>query len=393
MSEQILTPSIFAVFAIGFALIWYHNRHLVASCIWAASYISAAIGFGLEPVYTNFPHTEVLRPVSDTGYIASALLLSVGLAVRYSQKVPKLFLGLIFFATFIPINWFWFIDDDFTIRSEIISYGCAALIMVGAVTIYPKIKSGMDRILFYIVTVFALHFAVVPIITVHILNESLNVSNFTDSLFLEVLNFTVSLIALSLAVVLFVGLGMEIIVGLRKEAQTDLLTKLDNRRAFEAQAVELIENAADNISVALIISDIDNFKQVNDTFGHSIGDDIIKVFSKILKSTCRQTDIVGRVGGEEFCILLPMANAKMAALVAETARTSFEQYKGSGAIANETFTASFGIAELQTGETYKALFTRADDALYSAKRNGRNQIKVNPEEIGNKPKLSAIAAN
>lgn len=156
-------------------------------------------------------------------------------------------------------------------------------------------------------------------------------------------------------------------------ARTDELTGLHNRRSFH-EIFTLAKNSAlrHNHPLSLISIDLDHFKVVNDTLGHSAGDLVLKEFAKLMQVTVRAEDVVIRMGGEEFMILLPYADCAAAAALAERIRVVFE--KNPGSAAPVTMTASFGVAQLQAREEEDALIQRADEALYRAKHEGRNRV-------------------
>jgi len=122
----------------------------------------------------------------------------------------------------------------------------------------------------------------------------------------------------------------------------------------------------------LIIMDIDNFKGINDTFGHAVGDDVLKICSKLLINQARSTDSVVRWGGEEFLIIVPDSRLQDALDFAERIRKSLAEHAVSDV---GHFTASFGVAELRLDEGTANLLNRADKALYKAKLNGKNCVK------------------
>ncbi|NCB73259.1 MAG: diguanylate cyclase [Clostridia bacterium] len=165
---------------------------------------------------------------------------------------------------------------------------------------------------------------------------------------------------------------------LKEASITDPLTGLKNRWYLDDAAEREIALADRNAQALSIISlDLDRFKNVNDTWGHPIGDEVLKITAGILKQFARQSDILVRLGGEEFAALLPQTDNAEAYKIAERIRSQMERTKHpiAGAV-----TASFGVAERQPGESYGSLYRRVDEALYSAKDLGRNRVVSNEEK-------------
>jgi len=157
-------------------------------------------------------------------------------------------------------------------------------------------------------------------------------------------------------------------------AFSDPLTGLYNRHKFTElfhSSFMLMQQRQNSLSTILI--DIDHFKNVNDTFGHNVGDSILVKIATFLLDNLRETDIVCRWGGEEFLILLPATNIEKAQDLAEKLRTKLEQ---TAFEAIDTLTASFGISEVTNTDTLEKVIHRADRALYLAKNNGRNCVKT-----------------
>ena len=160
-------------------------------------------------------------------------------------------------------------------------------------------------------------------------------------------------------------------------AVVDQLTGLHNRRYLELHLAALLDNAVGRGKpLSLMILDIDHFKSVNDTYGHDAGDDVLKTFSQRVKRVVRQGDLVCRLGGEEFVVVMPDTPIVVASLIAERVRAAVqgEQFsidEGKRAI---TVTVSAGLAESIGDANPDALFKRADRALYKSKHNGRNRV-------------------
>jgi diguanylate cyclase len=163
-------------------------------------------------------------------------------------------------------------------------------------------------------------------------------------------------------------------------ASTDALTGLYNRRSFEEQLAKHIDECADGEGdLSLIMADIDHFKRVNDTHGHLIGDDLLRIVSKTMRDQVKRKDIVCRYGGEEFVIVLPETRLEGAVAVAENIRKHFAdmtwKQKSSGTSLGK-ITLSFGVSNYIHGEKGNTFLNRADKALYQSKNNGRNRVSV-----------------
>jgi diguanylate cyclase (GGDEF)-like protein/PAS domain S-box-containing protein len=165
---------------------------------------------------------------------------------------------------------------------------------------------------------------------------------------------------------------------LEKNAKTDFLTGLFNRRHFMGLANQELHRAIRfSNPMSILMVDLDNFKRINDTHGHKSGDNVLKKFSDVCRLAFREIDIIGRIGGEEFAILLPETSRDQAIEAAERLRTRIATTNISTDqdLAIE-FTVSTGVASLSSeDDTLDVLLSHADNALYKAKNTGRNQVR------------------
>lgn len=171
---------------------------------------------------------------------------------------------------------------------------------------------------------------------------------------------------------------------LERMAHTDALTGLANKRSLEQALIRDLARAdRDKTYLSVVIADADHFKQVNDRFGHPVGDQVLKRFSKAISANLRTGDLATRYGGEEFVLILPGTNAFGAKLAAERIRKALEKTQMDGPQGPFTVTASFGVASVCgpgcAGMT-KQIIEQADQALYAAKKAGRNRVLMFGED-------------
>jgi diguanylate cyclase len=164
----------------------------------------------------------------------------------------------------------------------------------------------------------------------------------------------------------------------QREAMTDGLTAIANRKHFEIHLRQAAKDAMESGGdVCVLLADIDHFKKFNDTHGHRVGDEVLRVVARALQDGVKGRDTAARYGGEEFAVLLPQTSLKDAVTVADQIRRTL----GSRALKNRktgknfgTVTLSIGVARLRAGEPLESLMQRADEALYRAKHDGRNRV-------------------
>ena len=168
-----------------------------------------------------------------------------------------------------------------------------------------------------------------------------------------------------------------------KHATLDALTGFNNRRQLEERIKQEVSSAKrQKRNLCAIMTDVDFFKSANDTYGHAVGDLVLKTIARVIKMQLRDYDIAGRYGGEEFSIILPYTNLSEAQMVAERLRKAVEKTKIDISKVNSDVTEknigvtiSLGVAEYSTDDDENTLLQKADKALYKAKENGRNRVE------------------
>jgi diguanylate cyclase (GGDEF)-like protein len=202
---------------------------------------------------------------------------------------------------------------------------------------------------------------------------------FSSSVWVTVFAIELVLYAVGTVFVIFMLVSERTVTAHKTAASMDPLTGMFNRRGFAEATSRVIEREANaGRPVTVLIFDLDHFKSINDRFGHSAGDEVLKLFATVVLNTLRITDLSGRVGGEEFAALLP-CSLEEGVIAAERVR---EMFADSGIVVEEgpvDTTVSIGVAGGPAGTELEVLLAAADSALYQAKRNGRNRVEAAEE--------------
>lgn len=171
----------------------------------------------------------------------------------------------------------------------------------------------------------------------------------------------------------------------RKESLTDSLTGLSNRKAFDSEIERIMsESEKENIPFSILMLDIDHFKTFNDSFGHQVGDQVLRLVAKCLTDGIKGKDIAARYGGEEFVIILPDTELAAGVAVANNLRKIVANKDVVNRNTGERLariTMSVGVAQFSGNENVEEIIARADAALYTAKHNGRNQVAAAPTPV------------
>ena len=206
---------------------------------------------------------------------------------------------------------------------------------------------------------------------------------FLGSAWLSVLSLESFLMTIATAFILLAMSKERTELRHKTAAMTDPLTGLLNRRAFLADAEVLLQQQiARDRPIAVLLIDLDHFKSINDRFGHAVGDKVLQIFAKTMRAGLRQSDLIGRLGGEEFTVVLADASMDNAYLVADRLRRTFAV--SAAVVDGEAVhaTASIGVSVIvDPQQDLPRLITLADQALYLAKARGRNRVELAPIEV------------
>ncbi len=358
-------------------LAWRAHRHITALAYWGGGALAGACGLALMVLYGLWPAALVV-PLANALVTSTYLLNWFGVRSFAGRPIPWRS-GMAVLAAMTAGNmWFVVIENDVTIRIQIASFGYCGLLLLAARELWRMEPAdrfrGAQRVTALVFLFHALFVAGRAVLT----SWSEPVNSILDPDPVQSASFLESILAITAWGFGFLSMTSERLqADLDRIATIDPLTGAYNRRAFMNHAErELLRAQRSGSPLTLLLLDLDRFKRVNDTFGHLAGDALLRRFSEIVTARLRRTDLFGRYGGEEFCLLLPDTDLTGAASLAEALRREVATrplpYQGHEIAAS----VSIGIAACRSGEDLDAALAAADQALYRAKRSGRNQVMV-----------------
>ncbi|MEL7446933.1 MAG: GGDEF domain-containing protein, partial [Pseudomonadota bacterium] len=252
----------------------------------------------------------------------------------------------------------------------------------------------VDTLVFWSLVLVIAQFFIRPALTM-MFDGQIASATYRETVYYNALHTTLSIGSLFFGAGLIAAAVKDLFADERHRASVDSLSGLLLRGEFENRVGDkLAESRERNVSVALVIGDIDHFKQVNDIWGHQVGDQAISSFGAMISSMIRDTDIAGRIGGEEFCVLVWDVDQDIAARLAERLRVQTTYLQIGDQSLDVRLTASFGVAQQVDDEDYRSLFNRADKALYQAKQNERNTVMcAAPVEEAEEKKTPTLLAS
>jgi diguanylate cyclase (GGDEF)-like protein len=389
---SLLNPAIALTLAAAFLLLWFNSKERIYLVGVVAAYVGTATGFLLQflELPIGLPATKLL---SVSSFTISAVSMSAAIVTRYARPIP--WRGLAFFGVggLAAFSWFMFVQPDLTWRILSINFAFGGISLIVAAEIGALANRGpVERLLIVLAALSGINFIVRTVMVVAVFGPYASYDGFYSSIYWTTALLSHAVLSLLIALNLLTAEVLDMLKALRSESLTDPLSSLLNRRGFEAKASLMLDTCrSSNLPAALVVADLDRFKTLNDSHGHAAGDRVIAEFAARLKTAAGTRAVAGRMGGEEFAVLIPMADPAAARLFAEAVRTVFSAGAIEGLPGEVRVTASFGIAAHSSDETLEDLTRRADEALYHAKRDGRDSIRVSYQRAPEPPVSEAFA--
>lgn len=382
-----INMSVAGIFAVAFAVVAVTNR--LARGAW---WLALGCGMGIVNVGLEFLLRQQTDPVpASVGiflvFLSALSFALIGVARHYRVEPPWTMMTAIWIATVLLVPVIFSMTYGSIPRLALYQLPYFAMQALFGVMIWRSgRRQPLDLLLVALQAVSALIYLLKPLFAMMV---------GTGRTPQDYMATTYAAISQSGSVVVLMATGLVMLLVTMRDttaemiarSETDSLSGVLNRRGFERRAEEALARGDDDM--VLIAADLDHFKQINDSFGHAAGDGVIAHFAAMLTNAAPPDAIVGRVGGEEFAVLLPAALLSDGRLYAEAVRTAFAAAQLPVLGVDRRFTASFGVAQLMRRENLSDLLHRADTALYRAKAGGRNQVRVAIAELAPAPAVGA----
>jgi diguanylate cyclase (GGDEF)-like protein len=389
---SLLNPAITLTLASAFFLFWFYRRQRFYLLMMAAAYAGSAMGFLLQ-LFTLPVGLPITKLLSNTSFTIAVLGACSAVIARCERPVPWVQMGLLGLGGLAGFFWFMFVEPNLTWRVLSLNFAFGGVCLVVAAELRTIVaRTQVESLLLALALLSAANFLIRPLIVMVLYGPYTSYDGFYTSLYWTTALLSHAVLSLLIALALFTAEGLDLMKTLRSESLTDPLSGLLNRRGFEARASALLDKCVSSkLPVSLVVADLDRFKALNDRYGHAAGDRVIVEFAARLRDAAGTRAVAGRLGGEEFAVLLPMADPAAARLFAEAVRSIFSGGPIEGISPEIRVTGSFGIASHSGGENLDELARRADEALYHAKRDGRDSVRVSYQRAS-EPLFSDISA-
>ncbi|MBZ9773144.1 sensor domain-containing diguanylate cyclase [Mesorhizobium sp. CO1-1-8] len=382
----LINLSVAGLLAASFMAVAFHDVGRAPARWLAFGYVLGMAYSAIEFSIPAFADARLPVVAAFAVFLAATIAFNGGLARKYGVAPPWKPMLLFLVATTIAVYFVQDLPRQSLVRMMAYQLPYAVMQFIGLAIVWSSRQklARLDRILMAVLAASGLQFASKPFIAHGLGGWGANPQAYLQSNYALVSQSLGTVFALALALLMLAILVRDVLAEVTSKSETDTLSRLLNRGGFTRHAeLAVLSAMRQGVPVALVIADLDHFKSVNDSFGHASGDRVIETFAGFLREAAAAHHVAGRIGGEEFAIILRGTNLAAARLFAEGTRSAFGALPIDGLPADNRCTASFGVAELHPSEDFADLMRRADQALYQAKNAGRDCVRVSAGPAGN----------
>lgn len=370
------------IFATSFGVVAAYARSALG-----ARWLAMAYGVGLLNPALEFvlPSQAEPRPVQVAIFAAVLLALAlcvIGLARHYRINPPWRTLAAVLVASLVVNILILDMPRASLLRNVLYQAPYALVQAVGVATILRyRHRKSLDLALLLLFAASSFYFLLKPFLAT-MLGSGATPQAYMGSTYAAISQSAGAMLLMANGLVMLLIIVRDAMAEMSARSETDKLSGLLNRRGFEERAGKLLTTTLRaGVPGTMVVADLDHFKIINDTYGHAAGDQVIMAFATVLSATASERAVVGRLGGEEFGVFIPGANLSAARLYAEGVRAGFSGLSIASLGPDLRVSASFGVAQLQEGDSLSDLLRRSDAALYEAKKGGRDRVCVASPDV------------
>ncbi len=367
--------AIASLLAAAFLTIALYDDQRLSARWFALGYCLGAIFFGIE-LFTPLAHGGLMsESLGYVAFLAALVAFNTGVSRFYDVRQPVRFIAIVLVAGIVAKLMSDTMPRESFLRMMIYQAPYFVLQAMGMMLILRSAyRHRLDTVLAGLLGLTALHYLAKPFIALATGGPGATPADYTSTLYAVIGQTAAAILAVAVALILLVILVRNLLSELTEKSETDMLSAALNRRGFERQLD--LAGKGKGQPLSLVLADLDHFKSVNDTYGHAVGDVVITAFARTLRDATKDAHFVGRIGGEEFAVLLPGYTVSAARIFAEDVRLRMQKLQIEGLEDGARVTASFGVAERAHAEPAISLHKRADAALYAAKNAGRDCVRA-----------------
>ncbi len=370
------------IFATSFGVVAAYERSSVAARWLAAAYAMGIVTAGLE---FGLPYQLDHRLFSFGIFAAFLMSMAgcvIGLAYHYRIARPWRLLGAVMAGSLLVNLFILDMPRESMVRGLLyqLPYSLVQIVAIMVLLRNPRWRR-LDAALLVLFVLATLHFPAKPVLAA-VFGSGASPQDYLVSTYAAYSQTLGAVMLITNGLLLLLVILRDTVADMAARSETDTLSGLLNRRGFEDRGQKALDAARRGaLPMVMIAADLDHFKQINDTHGHAAGDAVISRFARLLSDNGGGAIVNGRLGGEEFAVLVSGANLAAGRLYAEAIRNGLRLTDFGDLGIKRPVTASFGIAQLAPEDSLSDLLRRADAALYGAKTGGRDRVSVAVPEI------------
>lgn len=377
-----INMAIAGIFAAAFATVAATNR-TAPGAWWLASGYGVGVAYGmLEFVLLGQANPVPVATAVFLGFVVVQTLCLVGVSRHYRQAPPWKLAGAVWVGSLLVTPIIFTLPHDAPLHGLLYQLPYVFMqVLIGIVIVRSRRRQALDILLIVLNACAALSYLAKPLIALGV-GAARTPQEHLATQYGAISQCIGAVTLVAVALVLLLVMMRDTTAEMMARSETDILSGLSNRRGFHVHAERAMIRAMRwGKPLTLVMSDLDHFKAINDSFGHPAGDAVIAQFAQLLRQSADDDAIIGRLGGEEFAVLLVGADLSQGRRYAENARTLLSAGPLAHLGVDRVTTASFGVAQMAPEESLSSLLERADAALYRAKSGGRDCVHLALSEM------------